>query len=178
VQAMPGGEAWFSDRIEVELRTLEPFTQSLANVNERLANRFRMMNRKPVHIEGFQPMQSVMLEGKEVLMMHADSRMDFALDDSVHSVRGKFGLIPGAYQNGNATDGVEFVIEWQPPSGEAKVLFRRFLDPVARVEDRGAQEFSFATGAATQGRLVFRTLAGPHNSRAFDWSYWTDLEFK
>ncbi|HET7536838.1 MAG TPA: hypothetical protein VFJ90_10310, partial [Candidatus Didemnitutus sp.] len=178
VEAMPGGESWFASEIQVELRTLAPFPQSLANVNERLANRFRMMNRKPVAIEGFQPMQSVMLDGKEVLMMHADSHMAFALDAAVHSVRGKFGLIPGAYQNGHDTDGVDFVIEWLPPEGPAKVLFRRYLDPLHRAEDRGPQEFFFATGEATRGRLVFHTLSGPNHNRAFDWSYWTDLQFK
>jgi hypothetical protein len=178
VQAMPGGESWFAGGIEVELRALAPFKQSMVDANQKLKNRFRMMNRRPVAIQSDVPLASLLLEGKEVLMLHADSRMDFDLASPVQSVRGHFGILPGAYQGGNQSDGVEFVIELVPPSGEARVLFRRFLDPKNRAEDRPTQQFTIDVPATAGGRLVFRTLGGPHGNQSFDWSYWTDLEFR
>ena len=178
VHTMPGGESFFAAEIEVELRTLAPFKQSLVNANQTLNNRFRMMNRKPVAVESAVPMASLLLNGKEVLMLHATSHMDFDLTKPVRSVQGKFGILPGAIENGNDTDGVEFVLEWQAASGETQVLFRRFLDPLHRVEDRPTQEFSVETPPAGGGRLIFRTLPGPRGNQSFDWAYWTDLDFR
>ena len=178
VETMPDGESFFAGEIEVELRTLAPFKQSLLDANKKLNNRFRMMNRRPVAIESMVPMSSILLDGKEVLMLHAESRMDFALSEPVRSVSGKFGILSGAFQNGNDTDGVEFVVEWLSPAGETSVLFRRFLDPLHRPEDRTMQLFTLETPQATGGRLIFRTLPGPRGSQSFDWSYWTDLEFR
>ena len=177
VQTMPGREKFFTGEIEVELRALAPFKQSLVDANKKLNNRFRMMNRRPVAIEAMVPMSSLLLDGKEVLMLHAESRMDFALAEPVRSITGRFGILPGAYQNGNDTDGVEFVIESLSSSGETQILFHRFLDPKNRSEDRPTQEFTIEQPPATGRRLVFRTKPGPRGSASFDWSYWTDLEF-
>jgi len=178
VRTMPGGEKFYDSDIQVELRSLPPFKQSLVDANRKLNNRFRMMNRRPTAIKSEVPMSSLLLDGKEVLMLHATSRMDFALTEPVQTVTGRFGLLPGSYQNGNDTDGVEFVIEQVSATGATVELFRRFLDPLHRAEDRPTQEFTVHPTREPGGKLVFRTLPGPKGSQSFDWSYWTDLEFR
>lgn len=179
VRTMPGGEKFYAPEIEVELRTLAPFKQAMVDANRKLNNRFRMMNRRPVAVESAVPLASLLLEGKEVLMLHADSRMDFDLSaQPARAVRGRFGLLPGSYQSPNDTDGAEFVIELQSPAGESRELFRRFLDPKRRPEDRPPQEFAVEIPAGARGRLMFRTLGGPNHNQSFDWCYWTDVEFR
>jgi hypothetical protein len=178
VQAMAGGEGFYSPEIEVEFRALAPFRQSQVDVNKNLNNGFRMMNRRPVAVEDLVPMASVVFDGKEVLMLHADSRMDFDLSQPTRSVRGRYGILPSAYQNGNESDGAEFVIDHVAPNGEIHTLFRRFLDPKNRAEDRPVQEFVIDLPADAAGRLAFRTLGGPRGNTSFDWAFWTDLEFR
>lgn len=177
IETMPGGAEFFDASVEVELRTLAPFKQAQVQANQKLNNRFRMMNRRPVAIESAVPLSSLLLEGKEVLMLHAESRMDFNLTGSEQTVQGSFGILPGASQNGNDTDGVEFVIECISSTGESRELFRRFLDPLRQQDDRGTQHFTITVPSSPEGKLVFRTLPGPHHSQSFDWSYWTDLKF-
>jgi hypothetical protein len=178
VRTMPGGESYFDEQIDIELRTLAPFKQALVDANRKLNNRFRMMNRRPTAIESEVPMSSLLLDGKEVLMLHAASRMDFALAEPVRQVTGRFGLLPGSYQDGHDTDGVEFVVEFVSATGEAQVLFRRFLDPLRAPGDRPTQSFTVQPPQDKGGKLIFKTLPGPRGSQSFDWSYWTDLEFR
>jgi hypothetical protein len=93
-------------------------------------------------------------------------------------VTGSFGLLPGAYQNGNDTDGVEFVIEFVSASGRTTELLRRFLDPMRQEADRPAQRFTLEPPKEKGGKLIFRALPGPRGSQSFDWSYWTDVSFR
>ncbi len=175
--AMPGGERWFAGDIEVEFRALPPFKQSLVNANENLSRNFRMMNRRPIRIESPVAASSVLEFGRELLLLHAPGRMDFSLDEPAARVRGSFGLVPGASQPPNHTDGVEFTIEWLAPDGTAHPLFRRLLDPVNRPEDRPLQSFDVDLTSCRGGRLIFRTLPGPAGDNSFDWSCWTDIVF-
>ena len=173
----PGGERWFANDIEVEFRALAPFKQALVNANENLNRRFRMMNRRPVKIEAAVAASSVIEFGRELLLLHAPGRMEFSLDEPAARMRGNFGLVPGASQAPNHTDGVEFVIEWLAPDGTTRPLFRRLLDPLNRPEDRPLQSFDLDLTACRGGRLVLLTLPGPACHKDFDWSCWTDLVF-
>jgi hypothetical protein len=93
-------------------------------------------------------------------------------------VRGRFGMLPGSERKETASDGVDFIIELKLPSGESRLLFRRFLDPVQNPGDRKPHEFVIDLPADAAGRVVLHTRGGERDNQSFDWSYWTDIEFR
>jgi hypothetical protein len=129
-----------------------------------------------VAISAYFPPQKVRVEEQEVLLAHPECSLEFPVQAGDAGLQGRFGLLAGAYQNGNATDGVEFVVEYVPTSGTPVVLWSRELDPVNRREDRGLQAFSVNFPHAA-GRVILHTRNRPGHNAAWDWSLWTDLRF-
>ena len=94
-------------------------------------------------------------------------------------VRFSYGFLPGAYRNGNATDGARFLVLLQPAAGAARTLLDRGLDPLAHTEDRGPQPAEISLGAYQAGdRLVFRIEPGPAGSNSWDWTYVSRLSLE
>ena len=122
------------------------------------------------------PAEVMVENAKDVMLAHPPSSLEFSIDPGTRHLSGKFGFVSRAYTEGNATDGAEFIIEWIDSSDRKSVLFHRFLRPIDFAEDRGEQSFKIALPAGP-GRLVMRTTAGPADSIAFDWTYWTDINF-
>jgi hypothetical protein len=113
------------------------------------------------------------------LHLHAPARFEYALHGTERTVRFSHGFLPGAYQGGNATDGARFVVELQPATGPARVLFDRELDPLKRARDRGPQPVELSLGACQAGdRLVFRIEPGAAGSNAWDWTYFSRLSLE
>lgn len=88
-------------------------------------------------------------------------------------VRG--GMMPGAYQNGNTTDGVVLEIREERPDGTIRTLFQRALLPLDRQDDRKEVVVDYAQETPFQGTLVFGAYPGPSGSNAFDWVYWRSI---
>jgi hypothetical protein len=144
---------------------------------DEFARRFRIADRLPLTVNAYFPPQVTNVNGKDVLLAHPDSSLEFPVHAGDVSVQGGFGLLDGAHQNGNATDGVEFVVEYLPTQGSPVVLFRRHLKPVSEPNDRGLQSFAVALPTPASGRIVLRTQNPPGYNAAWDWSLWTDLRF-
>lgn len=168
----------FSGSVEIALHEVPPPAVSgLKESAEAFAQRFRVADRLPVAVTSYYPPQKTVTNGKEVLLAHPDSSIEFPVRAGDASLTGSFGLLDGAYQNGNATDGVEFVVEYVPARGAATVLWRRYLDPFATPADRGVQTFSVTLPQPASGRVILRTQNLPGHNAAWDWSMWTDLRF-
>ena len=166
---------------EIEISLWDAATPPVSGRKESAANlarKFRIANRLPVAIAAYYSPQTVTPEHEEVLMVHPDSCLEFPVRPGDTRVSGRFGLLAGSYQNGNATDGVEFVIEYLPANGRTTVLWRRQLDPLLETADRGMQEFSLALPQPASGRVILRTQNLPGHNAAWDWSFWTDLRFE
>lgn len=113
---------------------------------------------------------------KYVVGFHAPSRAVFPLEGNERAVDMSYGLEPAAYSNGNATNGVGFIIELEAPGGARQTVFRRHLDPLKNPGDRGEQTSHVVLPPVSRGaRLVLSSDPGPHHDRAWDWSYVTSF---
>jgi len=179
LQKPAGREADFAGDVELSLFAVPaPAVSGRKESAENLATRFAISNRLPVAISAYFPPQTVTSDGMEVLLAHPDSSIEFPIRQGDRGLQGQFGLLEGAYQNGNATDGVEFVAEYVPAAGPTVVLWRRQLDPLQQPADRGRQNFSLVWPQSAAGRLVLRTHNLPGHNAAWDWSFWTGLRFE
>lgn len=127
------------------------------------------------------------------LFAHAPSKLEVALRPGLSTRAGpvraevRFGLLPGAWEGEQATDGVTFEISLRQGTSES-VLWQRRLTPSSIPGDRREQTAVFAVpggawrepGAipwdSARPKLVLRTLPGEHASS--DWSYWSDLRLR
>ena len=109
-------------------------------------------------------------------LVHAPGSMTVKIPAGAHSVRVSYGLSPGSYAEEPKTDGAGFEISWVDGSREMN-LFYRELDPVHKVEDRGAFFFegNLPSGASSQAKLILRTLPGKTDTK--DWTCWGTPEF-
>jgi len=172
----PGQRKYFSPDLEVRFYRLPPFPRVMRHVDKPPEIKFRVFNRIPLNATSAVPAEITMEDGKEVLFVHAPSSMEFDVVPTLHRVKGHFGFIAHAYQDGNNTDGSEFIIEWVDAGGKISPLFQRLLRPSTDPSDRGEQSFDIKLPPG-HGRLLLRTTTGLHNSNAFDWTYWTDVVF-
>lgn len=173
-----GADGDFTGTVEISLHEVAaPAVSGRKESAEDFARRFRIANRLPVAVAAYYPPQTTRLEQQDVLLAHPDSSLEFPVRADDTRLQGGFGLLAGAYQNGNATDGVEFVAEYVPASGPPAILWRRHLDPVTQAGDRGPQQFSLDLPPPASGRIILRTQNLPGHNAAWDWSFWTDLRF-
>lgn len=118
-----------------------------------------------------------LIDTKEVMVMHAPSEMVFDLPEGATTLSGKFGYVAGAYTEGGKTNGGDFVIAWSDGRNTAEI-YRRRLDPLNKVEDRGLFGFQLDLTPYHGGRLYLRTGPGAFNDPGWDWTGWTDIEIK
>jgi hypothetical protein len=129
--------------------------------------------------QALEPVTVETWEGKDVLRAHAPSAVEFDVPPrSVpHRITGKFGILPGAYQNAqDHTDGVLFAVEYTAGGEKPKVLFERFLDPLAHPDDQGMQVFDVCLPAGGQGTVVLKASNPPGKTEHLDWSCWAEVD--
>ncbi len=106
---------------------------------------------------------------------HAPTAFRWRRPELLAEFRFGYGIEAGAYapeRGPDHTDGVTFRVELIPDKdGPTQVLFEKHLDPFALPEDRGEQTAHVAVPPAVPGTIVARTLAGPHENSAWDWSW-------
>ena len=167
---------YYQRDIEVRFYQLPPIPRSLNKASDRPDEvRYRLFNQIPTSVSMAYPAEVMVENGKDVMLAHPPSSLEFAVAAGTRQISGRYGFVSRAYSEGNATDGAEFIIEWIDSSDRKETLFHRHLRPNTIVEDRGEQAFKIELPPGP-GRLVMRTTAGPANSIAFDWTYWTDVK--
>jgi hypothetical protein len=118
-----------------------------------------------------------MLEESPGLMVHAPGVMVFEVPAGARQVSGAFGILEGAYTNGGKMDGVEFLIEIENEKGETRQALKRILRPTEIVTDRGKIRFNVALDRRDR-KVALKTAVGKHQDAAWDWSVWSDIEFR
>ena len=68
-----------------------------------------------------------------------------------------------------------FTVELALGAQRSAVLFERTLDPSAKQEDRGFQEFLLHLPQPARGTLVLRTSNEPGGNELADLSFWSDV---
>jgi hypothetical protein len=117
-------------------------------------------------------------EGGRALLVHADGRVDLAVPAGATGISFGYGLRDGSYRGLGHTEGVLFSLDAVGQSGRTERLWERYLDPVARGEDRGTQHVDLTLPADRPLRLVLRTGPGPRKDYRWDWSYVSAVRFK
>lgn len=116
--------------------------------------------------------------GEQIFNLHAPSLVRYELPVGVSSVRGHFGILPGAYapENKAPTDGALFLVRIVNEHGKSRDLFSRLLDPARVVSDRASQSFRVAWDPReTHMTLELEIAPGPNGSASSDWTYWSDV---
>ncbi len=116
---------------------------------------------------------------RPVYLVHAPGEVVFDLPPGASEIACDIGLLPGAYINGGNSDGVGYTFEALPPSGERRMLFSRYLDPVHQAGDRGSPHVSVPLPALPSGtQLRIATDVGPRGDRSWDQSFVADVHFQ
>jgi hypothetical protein len=173
----PGDRCLFADSARVELGELTPGHAAESFFAPQNQQRFHMFKSYPIQFEAHVSTSESVVDGREVIVLHAPSQMVFDLPRKAREASGSFGLLPGAYSEGGNTNGAEFVVVWSNGT-ESEELFRRYLNPVSEVDDRGLKDFKVDLSRYTGGRLYLRVEPGPYGNFAWDWTCWSGIEIK
>jgi hypothetical protein len=138
---------------------------------------YPMFQAYPFRATAASPIETMLVDDKQVLFMHAPSEMRFRLGPGRHVLSGSFGILDGAWQGEVKTDGVGFRIAREAGTEQVEV-FQRLLQPQQQAGDRGMQRFSVAVETQGESVLVFGCDCGPRHECACDWSYWTDIRIE
>jgi hypothetical protein len=139
--------------------------------------KYPMFSVQPVFVKGAVPVQFAMLEGSPGLMVLAPGVMVFEVPVGAQQVTGAFGILEGAYTNGGKTDGVEFTVEIENENGTVRRALGKLLQPQENVADRGKILFSVALDRKDR-KVVLKTAVGQHEDEKWDWSVWSDIQFR
>ena len=110
---------------------------------------------------------------KEELFAHAPVSLKLPILNS-EELYIKFGIRDVAWKEGN-TNGVLFTVFLLSSSGEKIELWSRLLKPKRVEADRGEQIANIDL-PEQEGTLIFETK--PHGNNAWDWSYWSMVQFR
>jgi hypothetical protein len=121
---------------------------------------------------GFPAKSEFEFEGQPVRGIHPPLELRFAIPAGARRVITRFGIMPGAYQGENRTDGVEFTWLVLRPDGTTDPLDHRYLDPLRQPGDRGLALVELRLPALAEGSvLVLRTGPGPRQNLSWDWAF-------
>jgi hypothetical protein len=137
-----------------------------------------LMNFTPESIKEDFPPEIFSTTAGRVMLLHAPGEMVFSFPAGSTGLSGTIGLRDGSYVGEAHTDGVDFVVEAIGIDGARQVLWRRYLDPLKRPEDRGPQTFHLTLPAGSTIKLALRTLPGPASDSRWDWAFVGNLRIE
>ncbi|HYD85377.1 MAG TPA: hypothetical protein VEA63_15030, partial [Opitutus sp.] len=131
------------------------------------------VNVRPVSVQTGAAVNHIIADQHSMLFVHAPSEVVLPVANGERRFEGGCAFIEGAYTSGR-TDGAEFSIEALTKGGRWEELWRRTLDPLNDLNDRGFQRFAVEVPVgASQVRL--RIAPGENNQANWDWTCWGDL---
>jgi hypothetical protein len=153
------------------------FTQIKLRRGPYLPDHFPRFSRVPDLVEA--GLNGRIPEGtRDVYLLNSPGRLTFNLQGHESKVRLGVGILPGAYQQGGNTDGVEFSLTLRSRDGREDTIFTRFLNPLEHHADRGDQTFLIELPAFPSGsQLILAAMPGPRGDQAWDWAYIESLAF-
>jgi len=123
------------------------------------------------------PTSKQMVEGVNMTLMHAPSRMIVRVPRLAKRVSGHYCIMPAAIESDPKTDGATFTIRLHSGSNDVSLL-DRMLDPAKRVDDRPLQSYAFdlPRDRTDDATLIFQVATGPTNTK--DWTSWDPPDFR
>jgi hypothetical protein len=172
----PGDQGEFWSHVDVHIFSLPSLP--LSRPSDRWLQELGIIDRTTASIESVAPPVVFDLPEGNALLLHAPGQIKFQRPIGAVRFSGNFGIKRGAYTGEGHTAGVDFEVLLVRPDGGEVALWRRYLDPVARAEDRGMQRFVVDLPAGMQGVVALRTRAGPSQDNRWGWSYVSGLRFE
>lgn len=121
---------------------------------------------------GFPANSALEFEGHPVRGIHPPLELTFAIPPGARRVVAGFGIMPGAYQGENKTDGVDVTLLVRRPDGTTETVAQRYLDPLHQTGDRGVILIERRLPTLPEGAvLVVRTGGGPQGNFSWDWAF-------
>lgn len=121
--------------------------------------------------------RSTAANGREVLGAHPNAELRVRAPAAGTQIVWEFEFNRNAYEKeGEKTDGVDFIVAGETPDGQTREVYRRWLDPRNRPEDRGTirEEIPYTPRPGE----ILRFISHPHGSKAFDWVAWYRIEVR
>jgi len=120
------------------------------------------------------------VEGRDVMLAHAATRLWFRVPAGERVLRAEFALQPEAYAAsippGDRSDGVEFYVDRERPDGTRERLKSVFLNPREVPADAGFHTLEVSVGGAAEETIIIGTGPGPHGNGARDWSVFSRIQ--
>ena len=113
---------------------------------------------------------------KFAVFAHAPAELFFPLGGQQQTISVGFGIQPGAYTNGNRTNGVLFKVWLETEDNKRTLLWSRMLNPLEQAQDRGTQWAKILVVPQKGARIILET--DPAGDSALDWSYWEDVRME
>lgn len=175
VKIAPSDVKYFAGTARVEFSALPPLpTTGEGFFPKDIDTMFTMFRTRPIAYESHTPFSVAQIDGKNVAIMHAPSLMTFNLPPGAKYISGLFGYMPQTYTGDGKTNGGVFTVYWS--NGLArKDLFRRYLNPLTIIADRGLQPFKVDLSGIGGGSIYLQVEPGPYNDLGWDWTGWTDI---
>ncbi|HLP03033.1 MAG TPA: hypothetical protein VK163_13475 [Opitutaceae bacterium] len=109
---------------------------------------------------------------------HATARLLYDRPAGLRAFTLRFGVDPETYYDRPdwcASDGIDFVVDYQDKAAGASRLFTKRLYPKIREEDCGLQTAHIELPTTGEGRILIRVLPGPADDETHDWAYLQDM---
>lgn len=134
-------------------------------------------NSPPLNYTGPHSPEVFNLNGLRVVQLHAPAIVTFGLPRGTFRLTARYGLRPSSFTAPGATDGVRFRVESEA-DGHTTALWANSLDPVRKSTHRVPQSLDLELPASTTPRFIrLITDTGPSGNGAWDWSYWSEINF-
>jgi hypothetical protein len=137
-----------------------------------------ILDRAPISVSSTASVEVIDIGQGKALLLHAVGELVMGVPPGASRLTFGYGIREGAYMGSGHTDGVDFEVDAVWVSGRRERLWERYLDPVARAEDRGTQRLDLALPADAPLRLILHTGAGPRDDNRWDWSYVCSLRIQ
>ena len=136
---------------------------------------FRDQRIHATHLELTYGIEPLFLDGNNVIMVHAPSRLDFPLQKGMHRLTGTLGLHPNAWTGEKKSAGAVFEFWHVPPGGSPILLHHVEVDPGHNPDHRPPQPFSINLPYPSEGMIRLVTRPAHPQDNAFNYTYWGPL---
>jgi len=136
---------------------------------------FRDQRINATHLELTYGIEPLYLEGNNVVMVHAPSRLDFPLLKGMHRLTGILGMHPNAWTGPKKSAGAVFEFWHVPPEGAPVLLHHVEVDPGHNPDHRPPQSFSVNLPYPNEGLIRLVTRPAHPQDNAFNYTFWGPL---
>ncbi|MEY3775712.1 MAG: hypothetical protein RLZZ129_2492 [Verrucomicrobiota bacterium] len=147
-------------------------------INRGLANReLATVSPQPMRARFTYGLQTFLHDGSKRINAHPDSDLWLRAPSGSTRIEWDYGMFAQAWEReGDKTDGIELTVSGIMPGRGEREIYRRRLDPVANVLDRGMVREVISYDALPGEILQFSTRPG--GSYSYDWAFWERIEVK